>query len=316
MNSLRLKKNNRIFLAGHRGLVGSAIHRALNKKGYEHVIVRSSQELDLRNGAEVDAFFAKEKPEVVILAAAKVGGIFANSAYPADFILNNLLIQDNVIGAAFRFAVKRLLFLGSSCIYPKHAEQPIKESSLLTGPLEPTNEFYAIAKIAGLKLCEALNRQYGCAYLSLMPTNLYGPGDNYHGKNSHVIPALIRKFHEAKIEDQASITLWGTGRARREFLFVDDMADAAIYLLENSDESSLINVGTGTDISIAELAQNIASVVGYKGKILFDHVNPDGTPRKLLDVSKLFALNWRPRVSLLEGLKISYEAFCAGELRM
>lgn len=313
---LKLQKNSRIFLAGHRGLVGSAIGRALAKNNYQHVLVREFDKLDLADAAAVHAFFHEQCPEIVILAAAKVGGILANSTYPADFILQNLLIQTNVINAAFQNGVKRLLFLGSSCIYPKRAPQPIKESDLLTGPLEPTNEFYAIAKIAGLKLCEALNKQYNTTYLSLMPTNLYGPGDNYDLKNSHVIPALIRRFHEAKIAQIPHVTLWGTGSARREFLYVDDLAAAALFLLENTEESSLINVGTGSDLTIAELAQIVAKVVGYEGQILFDHIHPDGTPRKQLDVSKLFALGWRPAVSLQEGLQRSYAAFCAGELRM
>ena len=311
-----MNQNTRIFIAGHRGLVGGAIYRNLQNRGFCNLIVKTHAELDLEDAAQVDAFFQKERPESVILAAAKVGGINANSTYPADFILKNIAIQSAVINAALKYDVDRFLFLGSSCIYPRECPQPIKESYLLTSPLESTNEPYAIAKIAGLKMCEAINRQYGKHYLAVMPTNLYGPGDNYNLVTSHVIPAVMRKIHEAKINHAPSVMLWGTGTPRREFLYVDDMADACVFLLTQTDECALTNIGTGTDITIKELAMAIAKAVGYAGNIEFDHIHPDGTPQKLLDVSKLHNLGWQAKVSLEDGLKRTYEAFLKGENRM
>lgn len=302
-------KNSRIFVAGHLGLVGSSLCRTLKARGYDRLLTRSRDELDLCQAAAVDRFFEAEKPEIVILAAAKVGGIKANSDFPADFILQNLLIQTNVINAAFKSGVKRLLFLGSSCIYPRLCPQPIAESYLLSGALEPTNESYAIAKIAGLKLCEALNRQYGTQYLSVMPTNLYGPGDNYNLATSHVIPALVRRFDEAKRANAPFIELWGSGSARREFLYVDDLADACCHLLLDTDCSELTNIGTGEDMTIAQLAQVIAKVVDYRGEIRFDHIHPDGTPQKLLDISKVKALGWEAKTSLEDGLRQMYEDY-------
>jgi GDP-L-fucose synthase len=305
----------RIYVAGHRGLVGSALVRQLKARGYTNLITHTHAELDLTDQAAVRAFFEREKPEYVFLAAAKVGGILANNTYPAEFIRDNLAIQTNVIHEAWRAGVKRLLFLGSSCIYPRDCPQPIKEEYLLTGPLEPTNRPYAVAKIAGIEMCWAYNRQYGTQYLAVMPTNLYGPGDNYHPENSHVIPALIRRFHEAKIKGDPSVTVWGTGTPRREFLYSDDMADACVFLMSLPDEKfdsvlnpphsapPLINIGVGEDLTIRELAETIARVVGYEGKITFDPSKPDGTPRKLLDVSRLTALGWVARVSLREGLQ-------------
>ena len=309
-------QNTRIFIAGHRGLVGGAIYRNLQKRGFNNLIVRSHNELDLEDAPKVDAFFQSEHPESVILAAAKVGGINANSTYPADFILKNIAIQSAVINAALKYGVDRFLFLGSSCIYPRECPQPIKESYLLTSPLESTNEPYAIAKIAGLKMCDAINRQYGKHYLAVMPTNLYGPGDNYNLVTSHVIPAVMRKIHDAKMNNAPSVMLWGTGNPRREFLYVDDMADACVYLLTQTDECGLTNIGTGTDITINELAHAIAKTVGYKGNIEFDHIHPDGTPQKLLDVSKLNDLGWKAKVTLEDGLQRTYEAFLKGEERL
>jgi GDP-L-fucose synthase len=299
-------RDSRIYVAGHRGLVGSAIVRALRAAGYRNIVTRTRQDLDLTNQAAVYRFFEEERPEYVFLAAAKVGGILANSTYPADFIRENLLIQTNVIDAAYRSGVRKLLFLGSSCIYPKHAPQPMKEEYLLTGLLEPTNEPYAVAKIAGIKMCQAYRRQYGFAAVSLMPTNLYGPGDNFDLETSHVIPALLRKFHEAKVEGRPEVVVWGTGTPRREFLHVDDLADAALFLMERYDSEEIINVGVGEDVSIAELAQLVADVVGYAGRIVFDTSKPDGTPRKLLDVSRLRALGWQARIPLREGLEQTY----------
>ncbi len=304
-----MDKGARIYVAGHRGLVGSAILRRLQAEGYRNIITRTRQELDLTRQEAVERFFREERPEYVFLAAAKVGGILANATYPADFIRDNLLIQTHVIDAAYRFGVKKLLFLGSSCIYPKFAPQPMKEEYLLTGPLEPTNEAYAVAKIAGIKMCQAYRRQYGFRAISLMPTNLYGPGDNFDLETSHVIPALIRKFHEAKVQGKEEVVVWGTGNPRREFLHVDDLADAAVFLMHHYDDEAIINVGVGKDISIRELAQLIASIVGFEGRIVFDTSKPDGTPRKLLDVSRLFALGWRPRISLEEGLRQTYAWF-------
>ncbi|MDY6944035.1 MAG: GDP-L-fucose synthase, partial [Pseudomonadota bacterium] len=282
-----MNKNARVFVAGHRGLVGSAIVRRLEAGGFEHLLLRTRAELDLCSQAAVDDFFRTERPEYVFLAAAKVGGIHANDIYPAEFIRDNLLIQTNVINAAYEHGVSKLLFLGSSCIYPKHAPQPMPEDCLLTGPLEPTNEWYAVAKIAGIKMCQAYRRQYGFNAISLMPTNLYGPGDNFDLANSHVLPALIRKFHEAKEAETPTVTVWGTGNPRREFLHVDDLADACVFLMDHYESEQIVNVGVGEDVSIAELASLVAKVVGYEGRIVYDTSKPDGTPRKLLDVSRL-----------------------------
>jgi GDP-L-fucose synthase len=298
-----------IFVAGHRGLVGSAIVRRLQAGGYERLLLRSSSELDLRNQAAVELFFATERPQRVILAAARVGGIHANDTYPADFIRDNLQIQTNVIDAAHRYGTGKLLFLGSSCIYPRNAPQPMPESCLLTGALEPTNEWYAIAKIAGVKMCQAYRRQYGFAASCAMPTNLYGPGDNFNLQNSHVLPALIRKFHEAKLSGADEVVVWGTGTPRREFLHVDDMADACIFLMEHFDGAEPINVGWGEDVSIAELASIVGETVGFTGRLHFDTSKPDGTPRKLLDVSRLRALGWTPRIHLRDGEAATYRWF-------
>jgi len=312
--------NNRdasIFVAGHRGLVGSAIVRRLRAGGYERLLLRSSSELDLRNQAAVEHFFATERPQRVILAAARVGGIHANDTYPADFIRDNLQIQTNVIDAAYRHGAAKLLFLGSSCIYPRNAPQPMPESCLLTGALEPTNEWYAIAKIAGVKMCQAYRRQYGFAASCAMPTNLYGPGDNFNLQNSHVLPALIRKFHEARLRGDEEVVVWGTGTPRREFLYVDDLADACIFLMEHFDGAEPVNIGWGEDISIAELAGIVGETVGFTGKLRFDTSKPDGTPRKLLDVSRLRALGWAPKIHLREGIAATYRWFSqhAGEHR-
>ncbi|CAK0771356.1 GDP-L-fucose synthase [Gammaproteobacteria bacterium] len=304
-----MERSARICVAGHGGLVGAAILRALQAQDYDHLITRRHAELDLANQLAVDNFFASERPEYVFLAAAKVGGIHANDTYPVDFIRDNLLIQTNVIDAAYRHGVKKLLFLGSSCIYPRHAPQPIPEDALLTGPLEPTNEWYAVAKIAGIKMCQAYRRQYGFSTISLMPTNLYGPGDNFHPSNSHVIPALIRRFHEAKEAALPQVVVWGTGQPKREFLHVDDLAQAACFLMEHYDEERIINIGTGQDITIRELAEMIAGVVGYQGTITFDTTQPDGIPRKLVDPSRLIALGWNPRIELRDGLTTTYRWF-------
>ncbi|HEY4365947.1 MAG TPA: GDP-L-fucose synthase [Steroidobacteraceae bacterium] len=293
----------RIFVAGHRGLVGSAIVRRLEADGFENLLVRTSNELDLRNQAAVEDFFSRERPEFVFLAAAKVGGIHANDTYPADFIRDNLLMQSNVIDAAYRHGVQKLLFLGSSCVYPKFAPQPMPESCLLTGALEPTNQWYAIAKIAGLKMCEAYRRQYGFKAIAAMPTNLYGPGDNFDLQNSHVLPALIRKVHEAKLQGERSVVVWGTGTPRREFLHVDDLADACLFLTRSYDEEAPINVGWGQDVSIRELAQMVCTAVGFAGRLEFDATRPDGTPRKLLDVARISALGWSPRIELRDGIE-------------
>lgn len=298
---------SRIFVAGHRGLVGSAIVRALNRRQFSRVIVRSRSELDLRDARAVDDFFQSERPEFVILAAAKVGGILANDTRPADFILENLQIQNSVIDASFRHDVRKLLFLGSSCIYPKLAPQPISEDSLLSGPLEPTNEWYAVAKIAGIKTCQALRKQYGFNAVSAMPTNLYGPGDNFDLRTSHVLPALLRKIHEAKAAGRRTVEIWGTGTPRREFLHVDDLAEACLFLLSHYDRPEIVNVGWGQDLSIAELAHTIAGVVGFTGTFVFDSSKPDGTPRKLLDTSRLTTLGWRPSISLESGIRSTYE---------
>ncbi len=305
-----MDKDSLIYVAGHRGLVGSAICRALARAGYKNILIRTHAELDLCDQAAVRAFFAQHRPDIVILAAAKVGGIHANATYPAEFIYQNLQIQNNVIDSAYHNGCEKLLFLGSSCIYPKLCPQPIKEEYLLTGPLEPTNDAYALAKIAGIKMCQAYRRQYGFDAISAMPTNLYGPGDNYHPENSHVIPALIRRFHEAQIAGAEKVTIWGTGTALREFLYVDDMAEACLFLLENYSDFEHVNVGCGSDIRIIEVARLIARVVGFEGSIDTDPTKPDGTPRKLMDCSKLFSIGWQPRVDLEEGLAASYQWFC------
>ena len=302
-----MNRTSRIFVAGHRGLAGSAICRCLRRAGFHNLILRGREELDLLEGAAVRDFFATEQPEYVFLAAARVGGILANSTRPAEFIYENLAIEINVIAAAQRSNVTKLQFLGSSCIYPKFAPQPIKEEYLLTGPIEPTNEWYAIAKIAGIKLAQAFRQQYGFHAISLMPTSLYGPGDNFDLMSSHVVPALIRKFHEAKVQGAPEVVIWGSGSPMREFLHVDDMADAAVFLMQNYDDGEIINVGTGKDITIRELAGMVAEVVGYQGALQFDTSKPDGTPRKLLDVSRLKGLGWKPRIPLREGLASTYE---------
>ncbi|WHZ08870.1 MAG: GDP-L-fucose synthetase [Cytophagales bacterium] len=304
-----MQKISKIYVAGHRGMVGSAIHRALTQAGYGNMITRPSAELDLRNQQDVFSFFEKEKPEYVFLAAAKVGGILANSQYKADFIYDNLMIEANVIKAAHDFKVKKLMLLGSSCIYPKFATQPIQEESLLTGALEPTNDAYAVAKIAGIKLCQSFHQQYGDNFISVMPSNLYGYGDNYHPVNSHVMPALIRRFHEAKIKESPEVIIWGSGKPLREFLFADDLADACLFLMNQYNSPEIINIGSGSDVSIQELAILVADVVGYTGKIKNDLSKPDGTPRKLMDVSKLHALGWKHKVELREGITFSYRDF-------
>lgn len=304
-----LKQDSKIFVAGHRGLVGSAIVRRLQSEGFERLILRTRKELDLTDQRSVNDFFATERPEFVFLAAARVGGIHANNNYPADFLRDNLLIQTNVIDAAWRYGAHKLLFLGSSCIYPKHASQPMKESALLTGPLEPTNEWYAIAKIAGIKQCQAYRRQYGFDAISLMPTNLYGPGDNFDLQSSHVLPALLRKFYEAKLADASAVTLWGTGSPRREFLYVDDLAEATLFLMRHYSDEEPVNVGVGEDLTILELASLIREVTGFSGRIEHDLDKPDGTPRKLMDVSRLNGLGWRAHTALPEGLRMTYDWF-------
>ena len=306
---MKLSKTARIYVAGHRGLVGSAVVRALYTQGYHNLIVRTHHELDLAEQRDVREFFAAEKPEAVVLAAARVGGIFANSSKPAVFIRDNLLIQDNVIDAAYKSGVAKLVFLGSSCIYPKMAPQPIKEDYLLTGPLEASNEWYAVAKIAGLKMCQAYRREFGFNAISLMPTNLYGPGDNFDREHSHVLPALIRRFHEAKLRNDAKVTVWGTGTPRREFLHVDDLADAVVHLLRTYDEEPIVNVGWGKDVTIRELAEIVMAAVGFKGTLEFDSSKPDGTPRKLLDTERLTGLGWQPKVSLKDGITETYRWF-------
>jgi len=302
-----MEKNAKIFVAGHRGMVGSAIVRRLEQLGYRNIVTRSSSEVDLRNQQQVFSFFEQEKPDYVFLAAAKVGGIFANNKYRAEFLYDNLLIEANVIHASYLNNCKKLLFLGSSCIYPRMAPQPLKESYLLTGPLEYTNEPYAIAKITGIKLCENYRLQYGCNFISVMPTNLYGQNDNYDLAKSHVLPALLRKIHSAKINNIPAVEVWGSGTPMREFLHVDDLAEACLFLMENYNESELVNIGTGTDISIKDLATLIMKVADYKGEIKFDSTKPDGTPRKLLDVSKLTGLGWKPKISLEDGIKMVYK---------
>jgi GDP-L-fucose synthase len=298
-----MEKNAKIYVAGHRGMVGSAIKRRLEKEGYTNIVVRTSRELDLRDQAGVKAFFENEKPDYVFLAAAKVGGIYANNTYKAEFIYDNIVIQSNIIHQSYLNGVKKLVFLGSSCIYPKFAPQPMKEEALLTGELEPTNAPYAIAKIAGIKMCQAYHDQYGCNFISLMPTNLYGPNDNYDLQNAHVLPALIRKFYEAKVKGKPYVEIWGTGSPRREFLHVDDLADAALFLMLNYNSPEIINVGTGEDLTIRELALLIKKCVGYTGELKFNTEKPDGTPRKLLDVSRINKLGWKARIGLEEGVR-------------
>ena len=304
-----MDKNSKIYIAGHRGMVGSAIYRKLEKEGFTNIITRVSADLDLRNQQQVADFFASEKPDYVFLAAAKVGGIIANNTYRAEFLYDNLQIQNNVINSSYVNGVKKLMFLGSSCIYPKLAPQPLKEEYLLTGLLEETNEPYAIAKIAGIKMCDAYRAQYGCNYISVMPTNLYGYNDNYHPQNSHVLPALIRRFHEAKEQNVANVAIWGTGTPKREFLFADDLADACYYLMQNYDEEGLVNVGTGEDLSIKDLALLVKEIIGYTGEIKFDISKPDGTPRKLMDVSKLHSKGWKHTIELEDGIKLAYQDF-------
>ncbi|SOE21444.1 GDP-L-fucose synthase [Spirosomataceae bacterium TFI 002] len=304
-----MEKTSKIYIAGHRGMVGSAIARKLEADGFTNIITRRSAELDLRNQAETLEFLQTEKPDYVFLAAAKVGGIIANNTYRADFLYENLAIQNNVIHGSYLAGVKKLMFLGSSCIYPKLAPQPLKEEYLLTGLLEPTNEPYAIAKIAGIKMCEAYREQYGCNFISVMPTNLYGPNDNYDLQNSHVLPAMIRKFHEAKLENKPAVELWGTGKPMREFLHANDLAEACVFLMENYDGETLVNIGTGVDVTIKELAETIQKTVGYEGKINWNTDKPDGTPRKLMDVSKLNGLGWKHNIDLKEGIALVYEDF-------
>ena len=312
-----MEKESKIYVAGHHGLVGSALKRKLESKGYTNLIFRTHKELDLTNQQAVNEFFEQENPEYVFLAAARVGGILANSIYPAEFIYENIMIESNIIHASYKYGVKKLLFLGSSCIYPKLAPQPLKEEYLLTGPLEETNEAYAVAKIAGIKLCKHYNEQYGTNFISVMPTNLYGPNDNFDLETSHVMPALIRKFHEAKVNNQPEVVVWGTGKPRREFMHVDDMADACVYLMENynySDIGEFVNIGVGKDITIKELVELIKEIVGFEGGIKYDTSKPDGTPRKLMDVSRLNSLGWEARIPLKDGIKETYEWFIQSKL--
>lgn len=304
-----MEKNSKIYVAGHRGMVGSAIYRKLQAEGYDNLVAASSKELDLKVTTDVDHFFKTERPEYVFLAAAKVGGILSNNTYPADFLYDNLMIQNNVIEASFRYGVKKLLFLGSSCIYPKYAPQPIREDSLLSGFLEPTNEAYAIAKIAGIKLCQAYYKQHGRHFISAMPTNLYGYGDNYHPQNSHVLPALLRRFHEAKEQGKDEVVIWGTGSPLREFMFADDLGAACLFLMLNYDQPEIVNVGTGEEISILDLAAIIAKTVGFEGHVGFDKSKPDGTPRKLMDSTRLHSLGFRHKTSLKDGIRYTYEDF-------
>ena len=304
-----MNKEAKIFIAGHRGMVGSAIHRKLSSLGYLNIVTRSSAELDLRIQERVNEFFEAERPEYVFLAAAKVGGILANNTFRADFIYENIMIQSNIIHSSYATGVKKLMFLGSSCIYPKLAPQPLKEDYLLTGLLEPTNEPYAIAKIAGIKMCDAYRSQYGCDFISVMPTNLYGPNDNYDLQNAHVLPSLVRKFHEAKINNSPEVSIWGTGLPKREFLHADDLADACVFLMNTYSDEGLVNIGTGEDISISDLALMIKEVVGYDGVIVYDASKPDGTPRKLMDVSKLSKLGWNYTIPLKKGLEMVYQEY-------
>ena len=304
-----MQKTTSIFVCGHRGLVGSALVRTLQSQGFTNILTRTHSELDLQNQSAVEEFFKKEKPEYVFLAAAKVGGIYANNTYPAEFAYSNMQIQCNIVNSSYKNNVKKLLFLGSSCIYPKHAPQPMSEGSLLTGPLEETNKAYALAKIAGITMCQSYNRQYGTNYISVMPTNLFGPNDNYHPENSHVLPALIRRFHEAKENNAPNVTIWGTGSALREFLYADDLADACIYLMQNYDDGEIVNIGSGEEVSIKHLALLVKDAVGYSGELKFDTSKPDGTPRKLLDCTKLHSLGWKHRIAIKDGLKTAYEDF-------
>lgn len=306
---MEIARDARIYVAGHRGLVGSALWRELHRRGFTHLIGRTHAELDLLEAAAVQGFYAQEKPEYVVIAAAKVGGILANDRHPAEFLFQNLQIQNNLIHGACQAGVRKLLFLGSSCIYPRSAPQPLKEEYLLTGPLEPTNEWYAIAKIAGIKLCQACRRQYGCDFISVMPTNLYGPNDNYDLQNSHVLPALIRKFHEAKAANAPTVTCWGTGSPLREFLYVDDLARACVFLLENYSEDQFINIGSGWEVSVRELTETVKRIIGFAGDILWDTAKPDGMPRKRMDSSRLFALGWRPQIDLETGIHLAYDDF-------
>jgi GDP-L-fucose synthase len=311
--STNMNLTDKIYVAGHRGMVGSAIKRSLEGKGYTNIVCRTSGVVDLRNQAAVNAFFEEEQPDYVFLAAAKVGGIHANNTYRAEFLYDNLMIATNVIDAAYRHGAKKLLFLGSTCIYPKDCPQPIKEEYLLTSALEQTNEPYALAKIAGIKMCEAYRDQYGANFISVMPTNLYGIGDNYHPQNSHVLPALIRRFHEAKEAGASEVIVWGTGTPKREFLYADDLADACTFLMETYNERGMVNIGIGSDLSIAELAKMVKEIIGYKGDIVFDSTKPDGTPRKLVDVSRLYNLGWKHKIELGEGIQLAYQDFLQKE---
>ena len=306
---MKFARDSRVYVAGHRGLAGSAIWRELQRQGFTNLIGRSHSELDLLDTVAVQNFFKNEKPEYVFIAAARVGGIWANNSLPAQFLYENLQIQNNLIHSAYLNGVRKLLFLGSSCIYPKHAPQPLKEEYLLTGPLEPTNEWYAIAKIAGIKMCQAYRRQYGCNFISLMPTNLYGTNDNYHPENSHVLPALIRRFHEAKVSGAPTVTCWGTGAPLREFMHADDLGRAAVFLMEHYDDETIINVGSGYELSIKELAELVKQVVGYPGEIVWDTSKPDGTPRKLMDSSRIKALGWKPSIDMETGIRLAYADF-------
>jgi len=308
-----MESNKVIFVAGHRGMVGSAIVRALKDRGASNIVTRTSKELDLRNRTEADQIFEQEKPEVVYLAAAKVGGILANATYPADFLVDNILITTNVIDASCKHGVEKLLFLGSSCIYPRLASQPISEEALLTGPLEPTNEAYALAKIAGLKMCDAFRKQHGCNFISAMPTNLYGPGDNYHPENSHVLPALIRRFHEAVRDGENEVVCWGSGSPKREFLHVDDLAKGLLHLMDHHNSEGWINIGTGEDLTIKELALTIANVVGYRGDVIWDTSRPDGTPRKLLNVDRINEMGWKAEIELRHGIESVYADYLSHE---
>ncbi len=305
-----MDKNAKIFIAGHRGLVGSAIWRKLKEQGFTQLIGKTRAELDLLDAKAVGQFFAQEKPEYIFDAAAKVGGIHANDTYPAEFLYQNLQIQNNLIHQAYLAKVKKFLFLGSSCIYPKLAPQPMKEDALLTGPLEPSNQWYAVAKIAGIKMCQAYRREYGCDFISAMPTNMYGPNDNYDLQNSHVLPALIRKFHEAKNSGAKEVVCWGTGSPFREFLYSDDLAEACVFLMDKYSDEQFINIGSGSEITIKELSELVGRIIGFDGKIVWDNSKPDGTPRKLMDSSRLFALGWKPRVNLEEGIRLAYKDFC------
>lgn len=313
-----MEKQAKIYIAGYKGLVGSAIHRVLTSRGYQNLVLSDRDDFDLQRQDQTEAFFEREHPAYVFLAAAKVGGIWANNTFPAEFIYSNLSIQTNIIHAAYKYGVKKLLFLGSSCIYPKHAPQPMQEEHLLTSPLEPTNEAYAIAKIAGLKMCRYYNQQYGTNFISVMPTNLYGPNDNYDLQTSHVLPALIRKFHEARVNHKPYVELWGTGSPRREFLFVEDLADAVVFLMENcnfKDIGEIVNIGVGQDVTIKELAELIKEIVGFTGELRWDTQKPDGTPRKLLDVTKLTALGWKARTSLRQGIEITYHSYLESAIK-